>query len=59
MRCRFCRRYWQQMALGMSIWASAVGQSPGPVVSPDRGDRRFRADSGGNAWYSALKQAYL
>jgi polyhydroxyalkanoate synthase len=54
-------RYWpNQMALWMSAWSTAAGQPKEPVVSPDRGDRRFHAEEWrNNAWYSTLKQAYL
>ena len=53
--------YWQQqMALWMGMMASAAGQPHRPVVTPDRGDRRFSAEEWrDNPWYSALKQAYL
>ena len=54
-------RYFQdQMRLWMSAWTAATGQSKDPVVSTDRGDRRFHAEEWrSNAWYSMLKQAYL
>jgi polyhydroxyalkanoate synthase len=38
-------RYWQQQtALWMGMLARAAGQSHEPVITPERGDRRFNAD---------------
>ena len=57
--------YWQQqMALWMGMLASAGGAAGGkvqePVVTPERGDRRFTAEGWrDNPWYSLLKQSYL
>ena len=53
--------YWQQqMALWMGMLAGAAGQPHQPVVTPDRGDRRFSAEEWrDNPWYSVLKQTYL
>lgn len=53
--------YWQQqMALYLSMVASAAGQKPEPIVQAARGDRRFSADAWrDNAWYDILRQAYL
>ncbi|MFM0161181.1 class I poly(R)-hydroxyalkanoic acid synthase [Paraburkholderia sediminicola] len=55
--------YWnQQMALWrtlMSPHASGNGVAP-PMTAPEPNDRRFQGeDWTGNAWYSALVQAYL
>ena len=57
--------YWQQqMALWMGMLASAgaaaSGKAQEPMVTPDRGDRRFSAEGWrDNPWYSLLKQSYL
>ena len=53
--------YWrQQMALWAGTLAIASGKGQEPVVSPERGDRRFHADGWrDNPWYNLLKQSYL
>jgi polyhydroxyalkanoate synthase len=55
--------YWeQQMALWMGMVASAggLGTARNPVVSPEKGDRRFQGESWqDNPWYSLLQQTYL
>ena len=55
--------YWeQQMALWMGMVASAggLGIVSDPVVTPERGDRRFQgAGWQDNSWYSLLQQTYL
>ena len=52
--------FQQQLALWTRMMAGAVGGSAEPVVTPERGDRRFNAAE----WrdipaYSLLKQSYL
>jgi len=54
-------RYWQQQ---MAVWTAALmsaGTRPGePLITPERGDRRFHGEQwSDNAWYSLLKQCYL
>ncbi|CAG4893576.1 PHA/PHB synthase family protein [Paraburkholderia saeva] len=53
--------YWPQLA---TVWtrtlAGTMGAETEPVITPERGDRRFAAeDWHKNAWYSLLKQNYL
>ena len=52
--------YWeQQVALWMGMLAGAA-QGNEPVVSAERGDRRFHGEEWrSNAWFSLLKQTYL
>ncbi len=53
--------WWQQQAaLWTGMLAASSGMAAEPVVTPDRGDRRFNAeDWRANPWYSLLKQNYL
>ena len=57
--------YWQQQtALWMGMLASAGGMAGGqrrePVVTPERGDRRFSAEGWHDSpWYSLLEETYL
>ena len=54
------RYYQQQIALWMGMLARATGQSPEPVVTPEKGDRRFSgADWRDNPYFDLLKQSYL
>ena len=55
-------RYWQQhAALWMGMLTAPYGPAaPDPVISPERGDRRFHGEQWSeNTWYSLIKQAYL
>lgn len=52
--------FQQQFALWTRMMAQTTGQSVEPVVSPDRGDRRFRdAEWRDNPSYHLLQQSYL
>jgi polyhydroxyalkanoate synthase len=52
--------FQQQLALWTRMMAGAAGQPVEPVVSPERGDRRFNATEWrDNPAYSWLKQSYL
>jgi len=54
------RYYQQQVALWMGMLARATGQSPEPVVTPEKGDRRFSgAGWRDNPYFDLLKQSYL
>ena len=52
--------FQQQLALWTRLMAGAAGQPSEPVVSPERGDRRFNAaEWRDHPAYSLLKQSYL
>jgi polyhydroxyalkanoate synthase subunit PhaC len=54
-------QHWQQqMAIWTGMMPGANGQSPEPVVTPERGDRRFSATEWrDHPFYNLLKQSYL
>lgn len=52
--------FQQQFALWMRMMVQGTGAAAGPVVTPERGDRRFNAaEWRDNPAYSLLEQSYL
>lgn len=51
--------YRQHLALTANLLQAMQGQTPEPVTTPEKGDRRFAAAEWQTPFYDALKQSYL